>query len=213
MAEHLSEQEQVEAIKAWLVKYGPAIVGGIVIGLAALGGWRWWQQHQRQQEVMASGYYQAMLNATRQDDLPKARGQAAVLTDEYGNTTYGVLAALMLARFEADAGHNAKAAASLHWVLKHTKAADIRAIARLRLARVLLAQNKPAEALAQIDQVVGDGFSAEKQILKGDIYAAQHKVDQARLAYEDALNALGPGAEARLLHWKLSNLPPAKNSQ
>lgn len=212
MAEYLSDQEQIEAIKTWLQKYGPGIVAGIVIGLAGLGGWRWWQQHQRQQEVMASGYYQAMLNAVGQDDIPKARGQAAVLTDQYGNTTYGVLAALMLAKFETDAGHNAKAAASLHWVLRHTKARDLRDIARLRLARILLAQHKPDQALAQLDQVVGDSFSAEKQILKGDIYAAQHKTDQARLAYANALNAIGPGGDAKFLHWKLNSLP-AKGSQ
>ena len=48
MAELLSEDEQVEAIKQWLKKNGPGIVAGIAIGLAAIGGWRWWQNYQSQ---------------------------------------------------------------------------------------------------------------------------------------------------------------------
>lgn len=206
MADHLSEQEQIEAIKNWLRTYGPGIAAGIVIGLAALAGWQWWQQHQRAEEIAASGYYQAMLNAVNTDDMPKARGQAAVLTDNYGDTTYGVLAALMLAKFDAEDGNNDKAIASLKWVLDHTKQRDFRDIARLRLARLLLAQGKPEQARAQLDQVLSDSFTAEKEELKGDIYAVRHQVKDARMAYEAAMTARGPGANNTLLQWKLNNL-------
>ncbi|MEZ5589807.1 MAG: tetratricopeptide repeat protein [Gammaproteobacteria bacterium] len=141
MAELLSEDEQVEAIKQWLKKNGPGIVAGIAIGLAAIGGWRWWQNYQANITYTASSYYEAMLTALR-EDAPKARGQAAVLTDNYADTTYGVFAAFMLAKLDAESGDHEQAIAWLEWVLAHTEQRDLVDIARLRLAHVLLAANR-----------------------------------------------------------------------
>lgn len=209
MVDNLSEQEQVEQIKQWLKKNGPGIAAGIVIGLAAIGGWRWWQQHQRAEAEAASLYYDAMLTAVNNDDAPKARGQAAVLTDAYADTTYGVLAALMLAKLDAEDGKNDAAIDRLDWVLEHTKQRDLRDIARLRLAQLLLAENRPDDALAQLNQILSASFTAEQEELKGDVYAAKGQTEQARNAYQAALAARGPGADSELLRWKLDNLPTA----
>ena len=46
MAELLTEEEQVEQLKKWWKENGLSIVGGVVVGLALVFGWRSWQHHQ-----------------------------------------------------------------------------------------------------------------------------------------------------------------------
>jgi predicted negative regulator of RcsB-dependent stress response len=211
MAEQLSDQEQLEAITRWLRKNGPGIAAGIAIGLAAVGGWRWWDGHQRTQAESASRYYDTLLAAVNNDDAPRARGQAAVLTEAYADTTYGALAALMLARLDAEAGKTEAAVGWLEWVLTHTDQRDLRDIARLRLARLLLADGQLDTARAQLDQILSANFAAQQGELRGDIHMARGQIDQARNAYQTALAARGPGSEnAALLRWKLDNLPPVQ---
>lgn len=207
MADQLSDQEQLEAITRWLRKNGPGIVAGIAIGLAAVVGWRWWQDHQRTQAEIASRYYETLLVAMDNDDAPRARGQAAVLTDAYADTTYGVLAALTLARLDAEAGKTDAAIDWLEWVLARTDQRELRDIARLRLARLLLAEEQFDAARAQLDQILGSEFAAEQEELRGDIHAASGRIEQARTAYQAALAARGSDGEgASLLRWKLDQL-------
>lgn len=207
MADQLSDQEQLEAIIRWLRKNGPGIAAGIAIGLAAVIGWRWWEDHQRNQAEIASRYYEIMQVAMDNDDAPRARGQAAVLTDAYADTTYGILAALTLARLDAEAGKIESATGWLEWVLTHTELRELRDIARLRLARLLLAEEQYDAARAQLDQILGSEFAAEQEELRGDIHAAQGRLEQARTAYQGALAARGTGGEgASLLRWKLDRL-------
>ena len=212
MAELLSEDEQVEAIKQWLKKNGPGIVAGIVIGLGAIGAWRWWQESQTRFTHAASNYYEAMLTALREEDKPKARGQAAVLTDTYADTTYGIFAGLMLARLDAEAGENSQAIEWLQWVLNRTEQRDLIDITRLRLARVLLAENQLDAAETQLNQVLSATFSAEQQELRGDIFLARNEIDKARSAYQGALAAQGLGSSTSVLQLKLDNLPSSNTN-
>jgi len=206
MAEFLSEDEQVEAIKQWLKKNGPGIIAGIAIGLSAIGGWRWWQNYQTSIIHNASNYYEIMLTALREEDKPRARGQAAVLTDNYSDTNYALLAALMLAKLDAEANDNEQAIAWLQWVLNHTEQRDLLDITRLRLARLLLAENRLDEAEVQLNQVLSATYSAEQQELRGDVLVAKDEIEQARSAYQTALAVQGPGAQNFALQLKLDSL-------
>ena len=40
---YASEEEQVQAIKKWGKENGPGIIAGLILGLGALFGWRYWQ--------------------------------------------------------------------------------------------------------------------------------------------------------------------------
>ncbi|MDX1605275.1 MAG: tetratricopeptide repeat protein [Candidatus Competibacterales bacterium] len=213
MAEHLSDEEKVEAIKQWLQTNGPGIAAGILIGLAGIGGWQWWQNRQQAIAEAASGHYDTLLSAVEADDAPRARGQAAVLTDTYADTTYGALAGLMLARLDAADGANEQAIEWLRWVLQHTDRRDLRDIARLRLARLLLAEDRLDEAQAQLDQILSAAYSAEQEELRGDIHLARNDIERARSAYQAALAAQGSaGGDGQLLRWKLNSLPAATGS-
>ena len=40
--DYYNEQEQWERVKRWIRENGPWLVAGVVLGLGALAGWRWW---------------------------------------------------------------------------------------------------------------------------------------------------------------------------
>jgi predicted negative regulator of RcsB-dependent stress response len=202
-----SDQEQLETIQKWLKSNGPGIIACIILGLAAIGGWKYWTSYQQSQAEKASILYDTLTAALAQDDKPKAKAQAVVLQSDYADSAYATLAAFMMAKIAVDDNDNAKAADSLQWVLDHDKHSEMQDIARLRLARVLLAEQRTDQALSELNKVTNKAFSGEVEELKGDIYLAQDKPEQARTAYEAARAALGQSGGGALLQMKLDNLP------
>lgn len=206
MAANYSDQEQVDNIKDWLKNHGPGIIAGVVLGLGAIGGWQWWQARTQAHAEAASVYYSHLLEAVGIGDRPRARGQAAVLMESFDDTSYGVLAALLIARLDVETGANAAAIERLQWALDNTRERDLQDIIRLRLARVLIADEQLDQAEARLDQVAGQEFNAERTELQGDIYRARNELAQARSAYE---SALADGGNQRL-RWKLDSLPVSR---
>ena len=94
-----TEEEQIEAIKKWWQENGKAIVFGVVVGLSTIFGWRSWQTHVAQQAEAASGLYQQLLISVRDDKSDEAKTAAQKIIKDYDDTTYAVLARLMLAKF------------------------------------------------------------------------------------------------------------------
>lgn len=203
--EFSSEQEQVEAIKKWLRSNGPGIIAGIVIGLAAIAGWRFWGDYQRSQAEQSSLLYDTLIAAIDADDLARAKGQAAVLKSDYEDSAYAALAALMLAKNAVSEEDYAGAIEELAWVIEHSPETDLATIARLRLSRVLFASERYAEAQRLLEQIENSQFAAELKELEGDIYLAMNDYAKARNAYQAAQAAAGGSS---LLQLKLNNLPP-----
>lgn len=201
-----SDQEQLEAIQRWLKTNGPGIIAGIALGLAAIGGWQYWTRYQQSQAENASVLYDNVIAAIEQDDMPKASGQAIALRDDYADSLYAALATFRLAKVDVDNGENTKAIAQLEWVLENNQQPEIQDIARLRLARLLLAEERLSDARTQLDQVVSKSFTAELEELKGDVLLAQNQPDQARTAYQAALAAQGSSGGGTLLQMKLDSL-------
>ncbi|MDX1550349.1 MAG: tetratricopeptide repeat protein, partial [Lysobacter spongiicola] len=54
----LDEHEQSERVLEWLRNNGAGLIGGIVLGLAAIGGWKWWEQDRQQQALSVADRYQ-----------------------------------------------------------------------------------------------------------------------------------------------------------
>ena len=106
----------------------------------------------------------------------------------------------MLARLDVDAGDFAAAEAKLARVADGSKDPDLRTVARLRLARVQLAQGRYDAALATLDAVATPPIDARVLDLKGDVLLAKGDragaLDQWRKA--EAAAAADPGSAAQL---------------
>lgn len=209
MHNYASDDELVENIKKWWKANGLSIIIGLAIGLAAIFGWRYWRSYQDHQAEAASQRYEALIQAVETGKAAEANEQGEALAQEFSQSPYTLLAMLQLARLAVQEGDNVVAAERLRWVVEHADRQELKDIARLRLARVLLALNQPADAETQLEQVNSAVFYAEREELKGDLYLARAQPDKARVAYGAALAAAGSGGgQNALLQMKLDNLPP-----
>ncbi len=202
MAEYISEQQQVEALKKWWQQNGKVILIGIAIGVGSIGGWRYWQDQRHNVVSDASTAYMAVLTAL--DNPPKPEDviqKAEAIISEYPDTAYAGLAALAVARLKLEQGDTVAARAHLQWVREQAKHATLEPIARLRLARVAVQEKKYDEALIFLKDTFPADYQAVVAELKGDVYRRQGKEPEARTAYEEALKQVAEeqaGARTRL---------------
>ena len=202
--ELLDEHEQGERVRTWLRNNGAGLIGGVVLGLALIGGWQWWQKQREQQRLAAGEQFQTVVDSLEAKNLKRAQPQAAALPEG----TYATLASLELAKAQVEAGQRDAAIATLRAV----KPADpaLAAIATARLARLLIDSGKAQDALALLPPRSDD---ATVQQVRGDALHALGQDEQARAAYEQALTRLEIGAPQRpVVELKLSEVggTPAK---
>lgn len=208
-----TEEEQIEALKKWWAENGISIVLGIVLGLAGLFAWRAWQSHVISQASAASAVYQKMVTQMAAAKPDKAQQTASDLTTRFESTEYAVFSKLIEAKIAVDKGKLDLAADDLRWGLKHNSQASMDREIRLRLARVLIAQNKYDEALDALKVKEPGEYLGSYEELRGDIAAKQGRKEEARAAYEQALNAAhASGADTGILETKLDNLGKSVNS-
>ena len=86
-------------------------------------------------------------------------------------------------------------------------------LARLRLGHVLLSEEKFEESLALIGGSGDMSFSSLLTELRGDIYVAQGKPEQALTEYKDAILELAQGEpRQQLLQIKLNDVAKSNDS-
>ncbi|MES2998670.1 MAG: tetratricopeptide repeat protein [Pseudomonadota bacterium] len=199
-----AELEQVEHIKKWCREYGVGVIAGIIFAIVVSVGWYYRQQNRENNLVKASIEYENLLEATtHQSKLILAKS----LLQNYPQTPYASLAALQLAKQAVYHNKLAEAERQLVWIVNHGKSATLRAVARTRLARVLLAENQPERALQILDE--NDNKAYRSLILeeKGDVFfrldhpaeALQNYVAAEKLYSESSI-------EQPLLSMKINNL-------
>lgn len=205
--EYMTEQEQIELLKNWVKQYSLVILAGVLAASIAIFGWRTWQDRQYRILSHASAIYDEMLTARAQNNAEATLVQAQKLFDHYPKTTYGQLAALMLARDAAYKKDYQKAMTQLSWVMQQSGISSMRQIARLRLARIQLAQQQPAESIKTLTTVEDNSFNSLINEERGDAFYAMKQNQKAREAYQQALNDL-PNADVirPLLQMKFDNL-------
>lgn len=207
MTEYLTEQEQIQQIKTWLKQYGPTILLGIVIALIMTTSWRYWQNYQNKMLMHASSIYDEMLAFRAQNNEDGATVQAKKLLAHYRKTPYADMASLLLARNAVLNKDYPEATKQLNDVIDHSNNASLREMARIRLARILLAEKKPNEALALLKKMDDKNYLGLADEVRGDAYLIKQDPDAARKAYQLALQEL-PNAEVvrPILEMKYANL-------
>lgn len=201
-----TEEEQVEALKAWWKENGKSVIAGVVLGATILVGGRMWFSYQQGQAETASNQYQALIAALEQDDTSRVLERGSTLVGQYANTPYAALASLAMAKIKLEEGQHEAARSHLQWVIAHAGQAELEHIARLRLAKVLIADGEQAQALTLLNSVEPGEFGPAYKELKGDIFAAQGNAAAARQAYEEALAGLPAAADRNYLQLKLNDL-------
>lgn len=204
---YTTEEQQVAAIRKWWDENKWSLIGGVVIGVGALWGGRAWLDNQQHYSEAASVVYQMMLENVSQGKNEDAATQGAQLLGQFSDTAYASLAALMMAKTKLEEGNAAAASAHLRWALDNTESDAVRHEARLRLARIMMAEGKYDDALRFISGIETGVYESTYEQLKGDIYVAMGQPESARTAFMRALASASPGERGHeLLQMKLDNL-------
>ena len=203
----LQEQEQLDEFKAFWKQWGSLITWLITACLLAYAGWNGWGWYQRDQAAKASTMFDQLDQAALAGDVERAGRVFNDMKDRFSSTAMTQQAGLMAAKLQYEQGKSDAAKASLGWVAEHAVEDEYRAIARLRLAGVLLDAKDYEAALKTLDGAQSKPFAGLVSDRRGDVLLAQGKSDEARSAYQAAYRALGDKVDyRRLIEAKLAAL-------
>tara|TARA_R110000824_G_scaffold7892_6_gene35969 strand:+ start:84426 stop:85085 length:660 start_codon:yes stop_codon:yes gene_type:complete len=198
-----TDEEQIEALKGWWEENGTSLIIGIVLVLAVLFGSRYWQSSRAEQAGLASDLYVQMSDNILNDadllvddqELNAALTLHTELKENFSSSVYSRYSALLLARLYVQRSELSEAANELQWILDNPGLGLFQSIddeleltTRSRLARVILAQGDAEAALALLNEVEPGTFAGTFADIKGDAYVALGRLEEAREAYQMALD-------------------------
>lgn len=204
MEVYSNENEQADALRRFIASNGKALAVGVIIGIAALGGWRYWSGHEDSSAKAVSAQYQQLTSAM-QADKPESLEAVAKFADDNSNT-YGALAAMEVAKTYVDANQLDKASSQLQNGLKDTKDINLQAVMNLRLARIQLQQNQSDAALKTLDAVKGDGWTAIVADIRGEALLSKGDKQGARDAWSKGVASDASPALKQMMQMKMNNL-------
>jgi predicted negative regulator of RcsB-dependent stress response len=204
------DYEQSERVQKWLRQNGLSIVVGVVIGLVAIFGWQQWRNHRAGREAAAAEIYQQVQSAAVSGNSERADQLTAQLTQDYSDSTYAVFGLGSQAQRQAQAGQLDKSLQSLNASLAQAKDDGLKSLIQLRVARVELASGKADATLTTLAQLPPKHFEGIREELRGDALVKLGRLDDARKAYQTALQVVGDDAPQRgALQMKIDDLAVA----
>lgn len=213
MDEYMSEKEQLEWLRSRARQNGPWILAGIALGALALFGWRLWQDHVDRVARAASARYEQLVQAVEQGDRTGALAALGDLERDHPSSPYVDQGRLAAARIYVADGELDKAATELEAVTQHSRDSELALLARLRLARVQIARQKPDAAIATLQGTQFGAFAPGYHEVLGDAYYAKGDTAAALREYRAARTADKSGmADVALLDLKIADLAAADNA-
>lgn len=208
--EDLSEKEQLDKFREWWSENGNFVIAGVVLGVAIMVGISQWKSRTVAGQVAASSYFETLMGEVEDGNLESAESVAAELYADFDSSIYTDQARLAMARLYMDKGRDQDAAETLRGMLDDGSD-EMQLVARLRLAKVLLYQNKPEEVVELLQERTDSGFVARFSETLGDAYVALGRHEDAADAYAVALSddQRMPTTDQALLQWKIIDLPDA----
>lgn len=192
----LEEQEQLAELKAWWKQNGTLLVTGLLVAALAVVGWQGWNYWQVKRSSEASDLYETLAKAAQAGDAKAVRDANGALLERFGGTRYASLGALLAAKYYFDRGDLKAARAQLESVIERGDSTELKDLARLRLANVLLDEKAFDDALKVLDAAHDASFDAQFAVTRGDVLLAKNQPAEARSAYKLALEKSDPKSVA-----------------
>jgi predicted negative regulator of RcsB-dependent stress response len=209
MAKHLDleEQEQLDELKHFWNEYGNLITWALILCFGAIAAWNGWQYWQGTQATQAGALFEEVDRAAGSGDIARVERAFADIKDKFGGTAFAQQAGLLTAKVLTDRGNKDGAKAALQWVADKSSDKGYQAIARLRLASLLVDAKAYDDALKQLSAEFPKEFVALVADRRGDIFNLQGKKSEAKDEYSKAYKAFEERSEyRRLVEVKLTSL-------
>jgi predicted negative regulator of RcsB-dependent stress response len=208
VADHLQEEEQLEAISQWWQDNRTSVIVAVVLTLGGTIGWSQYEDYTSEKAVAAANAYDGLL-------LERESGEAAEelalisagLRETHEGEAFAEFASLQVAAAAVEAGDLELARAELESVKASVEAdSTLGQLVQLRLARVIAASGDEAAAVAILEQG-SSSFPASYAQALGDIHLAAGREAEALVAYQSAqTESLALGGQLGLLDLKVSGL-------
>ena len=197
MADHLTEEEQLDAIKAWWKENWLLVIVPAVVIFIGYGSWSYYGYQKEQNALVGAEKYQELLDSIANtgtqplsdEKVAKAKTLASGIIADHSGSMYADLANMIVARFEMDDKNYAAAEAALNEVVKSSDNDSVVSLAKARLAKVLLAKGDYDKALGYVASAEQSSFKAQYAEIRGDIYSAKGNAAAAKTAYEEAMSS------------------------
>ncbi|MDT8408514.1 MAG: tetratricopeptide repeat protein [Wenzhouxiangellaceae bacterium] len=199
------EHEQGERVRKWLRENGFSIAMGIALALAAIFGWRQWQDYQSGQALLANEYYAAIQRELDAGQLEIAASQYAEMRDAVDQHGYVALAGMLVAAGHVEADDIEAAASIYRTLLESGQWEALKPLIRFRLAGLEGSNGEHEQALARLEGDPPEGYAGLWLELRGDLLFDLGRLEQAAEAYALAVDQLrGEGGNFRPVETKLT---------
>ena len=201
MASHLDleEQEQLAELKHFWSRWGNLISWIVTAALVAYAAWTGWQFWNHRQAAQAAVLYDTVERAAATADLTLLERSATDIEDKFARTTYAHQSALLAARILFEHDNTDAARKQLQWVIERGSDEAYMALARLRLAGLLIQTQALDEARQTLTAKVPAEFEPLLADRLGDIDMLQNKPQDAIANYQKAWQGMEANNEYRRL--------------
>lgn len=200
------EQQSLQALK----QYGGYIISAMIVALAGYFGWTYYQNHGGRIDTAAANDFAKLQadqtnittlsenptpDATAQKQLADANANFSKDLDtfiaQHGNSVYTWQALMLKAKQQMGANDTKSAVATLQKANQlKINDAGLEAIATLRYAQALLANNQADDAQQTLQATLPPAFDASKEEVLGDIALAKNDKNAAIAHYQKAWQAV-----------------------
>ncbi|USQ12643.1 tetratricopeptide repeat protein [Legionella lytica] len=188
MSVYMTEEEQLESIKKWWKRYGNIVFVIISVILFSIAGYRYFTWHQGKLTQQASIAYEQMMIALSNNNTKAVKSFANELIKDHSKSVYADAAHMTLAKVYVSKNKLEQAQSELRIVADNSKLRTLKQIAKIRLARILVANKSYANALSELSKVEDATYLPVINELKGDIYGATGKYEEAMNSYKQAMD-------------------------
>ena len=195
----MSDSDEVQMFRNWMKEYGYYILFSILAFLIVNFGWRYWKQYKEYKLGQATVMYDQVLQSFDKEKNEELKLFGEKLIKNHPKTIYASLASLTLAKHYVDSGDLKSAQENFEFVIKEAPSKEVKELARVRVARILIALKDPQKALDTLANSQDDGFYASTvNEVRGDALLKLGKNEEAEKAY----------SLAKSLNTDVSSQPP-----
>ena len=208
MADHLQEEEQLEAISQWWHENRTSLIAAVVLTLGGTIGWSQYEDYTSEKAVVAANAYDGLLQERESGESAEELALiSAGVRETHDGEAFAAFASLQVAAAAVEAGDLVLARAELELVMETVELdSTLGQLVQLRLARVMAASGDEAAAVAILEQG-SSSFPASYAQALGDIHLAAGREAEALLAYQSAqTESLALGGQLGLVDLKVSGL-------
>jgi len=195
----LEEQEQLDELKHFWKRWGDLITWVLIAVLGGYAAWMGWQSYSAKQAAQSAALYDSVERAALGGDMALLDRSVSDIKDKFASTTYAQQAAMLAARVYQGKDRKADAKVQLSWVVDKASDEGYQALARLRLAALLIDDKAYDEARKQLTAKTPEAFAPLMADRLGDLAMLQSQPAEAVQHYKTAWKGFEPNAEYRRL--------------